>query len=313
MLSTSPLNSKAEGGLRFANPPPTSLMAATHLNQDTVTPCMATKTDVEPLGRKAALHRIIFEADTASGKFFDVALLVAILASIMTVSLESVDSVNAEHHALLRTVEWVITLLFTVEYALRLYATENSKEFATSFYGLVDLLAILPTYLSLVVAGAQSLLVIRAIRLLRIFRVFKLGRYIAEANMLGQAVAQSKTRIIIFLFTVTVLGFISGAFMYLIEGPQNGFTSIPQSVYWALTTITGTGYGDTVPLTPAGKMLAVFIMVLGYSLIIVPTGILSSELVRLSEVTTRSCQACSREGHDANAKHCKHCGEALPS
>jgi voltage-gated potassium channel len=157
------------------------------------------------------------------------------------------------------------------------------------------------------------LLVIRAIRLLRIFRVFKLGRYIAEANVLGQAVAQSRTRIVIFLFTVTVLGFISGAFMYLIEGPKNGFTSIPQSVYWALTTITGTGYGDTVPLTPAGKMLAVFIMVLGYSLIIVPTGILSSELVRLSEVTTRSCQACSREGHDANAKHCKHCGEALPS
>lgn len=268
---------------------------------------------VGPHDRKAAIHRVIFEADTASGKFFDVALLFAILASIVTVSLETVDSVNADHHAMLRTVEWVITVLFTVEYALRLYCTEKSKEYATSFYGIVDFLAILPTYLSLVFVGAQSLLVIRALRLLRIFRVFKLGRYIAEANLLGQAVAQSRTRIVIFLFTVTVLGFISGAFMYLIEGPKNGFTSIPQSVYWSLTTITGTGYGDTVPVTPAGKMVAVFIMVLGYSLIIVPTGILSSELVRISEITTRSCQACSREGHDANAKHCKHCGEALPS
>lgn len=272
---------------------------------------MTGQDEVKAHGRKAVIHRVIFEADTPSGKFFDVALLFAILASIVTVSLESVNAVNAEHHDMLRTVEWVITVLFTVEYALRLYATEKSKEYATSFYGLVDLLAILPTYLSLVFAGAQSLLVIRALRLLRIFRVFKLGRYIAEANMLGQAVAQSRTRIVIFLFTVTVLGFISGAFMYLIEGPQNGFTSIPQSVYWSLTTITGTGYGDTVPLTPAGKMLAVFIMVLGYSLIIVPTGILSSELVRMSDVSTRTCQACSREGHDANAKHCKHCGEAL--
>ena len=267
----------------------------------------------EGLPLKARIHQVIFEADTPSGKFFDVALLLAILTSIVTVSLESVSSVDAAHHGTLKAVEWAITLLFTVEYALRLYSTEQSKKYATSFYGIVDFLAIVPTYLSLVFAGAQSLLVIRALRLLRIFRVLKLGRYIREANVLGQAVAQSRTRIVIFLFVITVLGFISGAFMYLIEGPANGFTSIPQSVYWSLTTITGTGYGDTVPLTPAGKMLAVFIMVLGYSLIIVPTGILSSELIRMGDFNTRTCQSCSREGHDADAKHCKHCGEALKS
>lgn len=265
----------------------------------------------ETLTRKAKIHQVIFEADTPLGKFFDVALFITILASILTVSLETVDSVNQSYHDLLRTIEWGITLLFTLEYGLRLYSTQQTKKYALSFYGVVDLLAILPTYLSLVYAGAQSLLVIRALRLLRIFRVLKLGRYIREANILAQAIAQSRTRIVIFLFAITVLGFISGAFMYLIEGSANGFTSIPQSVYWSLTTITGTGYGDTVPITPAGKMLAVFIMVLGYSLIIVPTGILSSELIRMSDLNTRSCQSCSKEGHDANAKHCKYCGEKL--
>ncbi|HJM54870.1 MAG TPA: ion transporter [Poseidonia sp.] len=260
---------------------------------------------------KERIHRVIFEAESPSGKFFDVALLIAIIASIVAVSLESVDSIDKNYHAELRMIEWIITILFTLEYLLRLYSTKKSQKYATSFFGMIDLIAILPTYLSLIIPGAQSLLVLRAMRLLRMFRVLKLSRYIDEGEVLIQAISQSRTRIIIFLFTVTILGFISGAMMYLLEGPTNGFTSIPQSVYWSLTTITGTGYGDTVPSTPMGKFLAVAIMVLGYSLIIVPTGIVSSELIKLGEVDRRACNSCSKEGHDKNAKHCKFCGETL--
>ena len=231
--------------------------------------------DGHTLSRKERLHRVIFEADTTSGKLFDVALLLVILISIVIVSLESVESINQRHEDLLRGLEWAITVMFTVEYLLRLYCTKHSKKYATSFYGVIDLVAILPTYLSLFIPGAQGLLVIRSLRLLRVFRVFKLNRYMGEAQTLGYAIRRSQRRIVIFLFSVTVLGFISGAFMYLIEGPERGFTSIPQSVYWAITTITGTGYGDAVPTSAMGKALAVMIMVLGYSLIIVPTGILS--------------------------------------
>lgn len=266
---------------------------------------------LNPVTRKKRLHQVIFEADTTSGKIFDVGLLLVILISILTVSLESIESVNDRHRELLRGIEWTITLLFTVEYLLRLYCTEDSRKYALSFYGVIDLVAIVPTYLSLVVPGAQGLLVIRSLRLLRVFRVFKLNRYMGEAQTLGYAIRRSQRRIVIFLFSVTVLGFISGAFMYLIEGPERGFTSIPQSVYWAITTITGTGYGDAVPTTGMGKALAVLIMVLGYSLIIVPTGILSSELVKSKEVSTRACQTCSKEGHDVDAAHCKHCGAML--
>lgn len=267
--------------------------------------------DGHTLSRKERLHRVIFEADTTSGKLFDVALLLVILISIVIVSLESVESINQRHEDLLRGLEWAITVMFTVEYLLRLYCTKHSKKYATSFYGVIDLVAILPTYLSLFIPGAQGLLVIRSLRLLRVFRVFKLNRYMGEAQTLGYAIRRSQRRIVIFLFSVMVLGFISGAFMYLIEGPERGFTSIPQSVYWAITTITGTGYGDAVPTSAMGKALAVMIMVLGYSLIIVPTGILSSELMNTKQVSTRACQTCSKEGHDLDAAHCKHCGATL--
>jgi len=272
---------------------------------------MAKVESVSQASRKERIHQVIFEADTPSGKFFDIALLLAILASILTVSLESVDSIDQAYHSELRLFEWAITILFTLEYLLRLYSTKKSQKYATSFFGIIDLIAIIPTYLSLIIPGAQSLLIVRALRLLRMFRVLKLSRYIGEGEVLFEALLQSRTRIIIFLFTVTILGFISGAMMYLLEGPTNGFTSIPQSVYWSLTTITGTGYGDTVPSTPVGKLLAVVIMVLGYSLIIVPTGIVSSELMKLGEVDTRACSSCSRDGHDRNAKHCKFCGAVL--
>mgnify|MGYP001024486343 CR=1 FL=1 len=266
---------------------------------------------IEEKSFREKMHEVIFEADTKYGTYFDAALLFSIVASIIAVSLESVDSINSQYHDQLVFIEWFFTVLFTIEYFVRLYITRHSVEYATSFFGVVDLLAILPTYLSLIVPGTQSLLIIRALRLLRVFRVFKLTRYVGEATVLGTAILESRSRIIVFLTTITILSFITGAGMYLFEGPQNGFTSIPQSVYWAIVTLTSTGYGDTVPLTPIGKVLAIFIMIMGYSLIIVPTGIISTELIKAGEFSTRACMQCSKEGHDMNAKFCKHCGYEL--
>ena len=260
---------------------------------------------------KERIHEVIFEADTATGKYFDIALLFSIVISVLAVSLESVEAIDSVYHSQLVMIEWFFTILFSIEYILRLYSTEHSVKYSTSFFGVVDLLAILPTYISIFVPGAQSLLVIRGLRLLRIFRVFKLSRYLGEANILTEAIIQSRTRIIVFLSTITVLSFITGAGMYLVEGPKHGFTSIPQSVYWAITTLTSTGYGDTVPITPFGKLLAVFIMIMGYSLIIVPTGIISTEMMKLGDISTQACKNCSKEGHDFNAKFCKHCGSEL--
>jgi len=260
---------------------------------------------------KERIHEVIFEADTATGKYFDIALLFSIVVSVLAVSLESVEAIDNVYHSQLVMIEWFFTILFSIEYILRLYSTEHSVKYSTSFFGIVDLLAILPTYVSIFVPGAQSLLVIRGLRLLRIFRVFKLSRYLGEANILSEAIIQSRTRIVVFLSTITVLSFITGAGMYLVEGPKHGFTSIPQSVYWAITTLTSTGYGDTVPITPIGKLLAVFIMIMGYSLIIVPTGIISTEMMKLGDISTQACKNCSKEGHDFNAKFCKHCGSEL--
>ncbi len=260
---------------------------------------------------KERIHEVIFEADTAPGKYFDIALLVSIVLSVLAVSLESIEAIDKVYHSQLVMIEWFFTILFSIEYILRLYSTEHSVKYSTSFFGIVDLLAILPTYLSIFIPGAQSLLVIRGLRLLRIFRVFKLSRYLGEANILSEAIIQSRTRIVVFLSTITVLSFITGAGMYLVEGPTHGFTSIPQSVYWAITTLTSTGYGDTVPITPLGKLLAIFIMIMGYSLIIVPTGIISTEMIKLGDISTQACKNCSKEGHDFNAKFCKHCGFEL--
>ena len=262
---------------------------------------------------KSMIHEVIFEADTRAGKLFDILLLISISASVIAVSLESVGSIDNVYGDQLYFIEWLFTILFTIEYILRLYSVIKPMKYATSFFGVVDLMSILPTFIGLIYpyAGFQSLLVIRALRLLRIFRIFKLTRYLGEATVLSQALIQSKDRIIVFLSTITVLSFISGAGMYLVEGPTNGFTSIPQSVYWAITTLTSTGYGDTVPQTPFGKMLAIFIMVMGYSLIIVPTGIITNQLVNSSGISTQACPYCSKEGHDVNAKHCKFCGSEI--
>ena len=260
------------------------------------------------------LHTVIFEAETPAGKAFDLALLVAILVSVAAVCLESVEAYRRDWGGVLRVVEWTFTLLFTVEYALRLLCVRYPWRYARSFFGVVDLLAILPTYLSLVVAGTQSLIVIRALRLLRIFRVLKLMHFVGEGQMLQAAIKASMRKIIIFIGTVLTLVLIIGALMYLIEGEANGFTSIPISIYWAIVTLTTVGYGDIAPQTVVGKLLASAVMVIGYGIIAVPTGIVTVELAEAARVNlrpTRACPGCGVSRHDHDAIHCKYCGTEL--
>lgn len=259
------------------------------------------------------LHEIIFEADTRAGKAFDVALLWAILLSVLAVMLDSVAAIREAYGPTLRRIEWFFTFLFTVEYGLRLVSVRHPGQYARSFFGIVDLLAILPTYLSLAVAGTQSLLVIRTLRLLRVFRVFKLARYVVEADTLLRALRASRVKILVFLWSVLSIVVVIGALMYLIEGEAHGFTSIPVSIYWAVVTMTTVGYGDIAPETVYGQILASVLMIVGYAIIAIPTGIVSVELASASraEVSTQACPACSKEGHDADARYCKHCGERL--
>lgn len=257
------------------------------------------------------LHEIIFEADTPTGKAFDVILLVAILASVAAVLLESVPEIRQEHGPVLVAIEWAFTALFTLEYVLRLISIQRPLRYATSFFGLVDLLSILPTYLSFFVAGSRSLIVIRAIRLLRVFRVFKLAHFVGEERMLYAALRASRRKITVFLGVVLTLVLIVGSLMYLIEGEKYGFTSIPVSMYWAIVTLTTVGYGDIAPQTVLGQFLASAVMVMGYGIIAVPTGIVSVEMAAVSRLTTQACPVCSREGHDVDARYCKICGERL--
>jgi len=260
------------------------------------------------------LHAVIFEAESPAGKAFDVVLLLAIGLSVTAMLLESVVAVREAYGGALHLAEWTFTALFTAEYLLRLYCVRRPWAYATSFYGIVDLLAVVPAYLSLLLSGAQSLAVVRALRLLRVFRVLKLARYLGEANILLAALRASRPKIVVFLVVIVNIAVIVGAAMYLIEGDEAGFTSIPASVYWAVVTMTTVGYGDIAPQTPLGQALAVALMVTGYGIIAVPTGIVTSELTRLRQplrVTTQACPACSREGHDFDAKFCKHCGAKL--
>lgn len=260
------------------------------------------------------LREIIFEADTRAGKAFDVGLLICIGLSVLTVMLESVTSFRQEFGDALRITEWFFTGLFTVEYVLRLLTFGHRRGYAVSFFGVVDLLAILPTYLSLFVGGAQSLAVIRSLRLLRIFRVLKLVQFLGEARMLQAALKASSRKIVVFLGAVMTLVLIVGSFMYLIEGAEHGFDSIPHSIYWAIVTLTTVGYGDIAPQTVMGRVLASLVMITGYGIIAVPTGIVTSELASLWRQTasTRVCGECAEEGHDLDAAFCKHCGAALP-
>ena len=259
------------------------------------------------------LHEVIFEADTPAGKAFDIALIWAIILSIVAVILESVHSIRNLYGDALYAIEWFFTVLFTIEYILRLICVKRPAKYAVSFFGIVDLLAILPTYASILVPGSQSLLTIRILRLLRIFRIFKLTAYLNEAKVLISALRASRRKIGVFLSVVFSIAVIIGSFIYVIEGEKNGFTDIPTSIYWAIVTLTTVGYGDLSPQTPLGKALASVLMIMGYAIIAVPTGIVSVELSQASSkaVSTQACPECGAEGHDADAQNCKYCGARL--
>ena len=261
---------------------------------------------------KAKLYDIIFEADTPSGKFFDVNLMIVILISIFIVMLESVSSINITYGNYLHIAEWCITAIFTVEYILRIWVVKKPLKYIFSFYGIIDLLSILPTYLSLFMPGGQSLMVIRALRLLRVFRILKISRYTKESQSILRALKASRAKISVFLFAVIMIVIIIGTIMYLVEGESNGFTSIPQGIYWAIVTITTVGYGDIAPHTWLGKLIASFAMILGYAIIAVPTGIVTTEFSRKNKkITTQVCPNCINEGHDTDAVFCKFCGFCL--
>lgn len=277
---------------------------------------LAERVDKELVGGwRKKLFEVIFEADTPAGKLFDVLLIVSILASVAVVMLDSVSSVHAKWGPTLKGAEWVFTVLFTIEYVLRLICAGRAVRYARSFFGVVDLLAIVPTYLNLLLPGSRYLLVIRLLRVLRIFRILHLGRFVSEANVLMSALAASKRKILVFFFAVLTLVVILGSLMYVIEGrdPASGFTSIPKSVYWAIVTLTTVGYGDISPQSGVGQMLAAMVMILGYSIIAVPTGIVTAEMTQAykKEITTQTCPQCTRQGHDKDAKHCKYCGASL--
>lgn len=262
---------------------------------------------------RVRLHEIIFEADTPAGKWFDILLIASILASVVAVMLDSVAPIREEYGALLLAIEWFFTILFTIEYVLRLISVGRPILYATSFFGIVDLVSIVPTYLSLLIVESKYLLVIRILRILRVFRVFKLVQYVGEAALLMRALRASRRKITVFLFTVLTLVVIFGSLMYLIEGEENGFTSIPRSIYWSIVTLTTVGYGDISPKTAFGQMIAAMIMVLGYGIIAVPTGIVTVEMSQVvgQKVSTRSCLQCGTEGHDSDAVFCKRCGVRL--
>ncbi len=259
------------------------------------------------------LHEIVFEADTYQGKAFDVTLLIAIILSVFIVMLESVTSIKVQYGKWLYGIEWISTILFTAEYVIRIIIVKKPWSYVKSFYGIIDFLSILPTYLSLFVVGTQSLIVVRSIRLLRVFKILKMSEFVGEASILSDALKASRKKIIIFLFTVFTSVIILGTIMYLIEGSENGFTSIPKSIYWAIVTLTTVGYGDIAPQTIAGQSLAAFIMILGYAIIAVPTGIVTSEISyqKTMRTTTQHCPHCSTYGHDQNAEYCKNCGGKL--
>lgn len=274
---------------------------------------------------KTKLHEIIYEADTPAGKLFDVVLLIAILASIVLVMLESINSFDEKYHDLLNIGEWIITILFTIEYILRIITVNKPIKYITSFYGIIDLLSTIPKYLSLIFVGTHALVALRALRLLRVFRILKLARYLGASNQLANAIKASRAKIAVFLFAVLIASVIFGTIMYLVEGEENGFTNIPKSVYWCIVTLTTVGFGDIAPQTPLGQFIATLIMILGYGIIAVPTGIVSAEYTKASEgkgkltkeeeaqlktvvLNTQCCVNCLSEKHQDGAEFCHKCG-----
>ncbi|MEZ8942772.1 ion transporter [Vibrio sp. 10N.247.311.12] len=262
---------------------------------------------------KHHLYVIIFGTHTPAGRAFDITLIVAILASLLVLILESIPNVMTEWSQQLRYIEYTFTALFTLEYLLRLYCSPKPKSYATSFYGVVDLLAILPTYLAIIFPGASFMGVVRLLRVMRIFRILKLVRYLQDSNILLRSLLMARRKILIFFSTVGILVVIFGALIFVIEGPDNGFTSIPHSIYWAIVTITTVGYGDMVPQTALGKAIASLTMLLGYSILAVPTGIITAELSNEmnSHKELVKCPNCNRAGHDSDAMYCKHCASEL--
>lgn len=262
---------------------------------------------------KNTLYKIIFEADTPLGKAFDVNLIFFITLSTLIVMAESVDSIRYAYGPYLHLLEWIVVIAFTLEYFLRIISVHNKWKYMISFYGLVDLFTILPAFISLLIPSAYFLITVRVLRLLRLFRVFKMARYVNESGVLLRALRASKPKITVFLFALFFTVTIIGSLMYIVEGPINGFDSIPESMYWAITTITTVGYGDLVPQTPTGKFLASTLMIMAYGILAVPTGIITFELAQAnkSPVTTRVCAHCSLEGHDPEADFCSKCGEKL--
>lgn len=259
------------------------------------------------------INEIIFGWETPAGRRFDLFLIYSIVISVGLLMLETVAGLPEEYQTAVTAAEWFFTVLFTFEYAARLYSAQNTWQYMRSFYGMVDLLSILPSYIGLFIPGANHLLIIRLLRVLRIFRILKLVRYLSEANTLGRAMWQSRRKVLIFFSTVLVLASIFGSLMYMVEGPDNGFTSIPKSIYWTIVTITTVGYGDITPQTPLGQVIASMAMLIGYSIIAVPTGILTAELAQeiSRERIGRGCKVCRKAGHDRDASYCKFCGSSM--
>lgn len=264
-------------------------------------------------GPRGRLNEVIFGVDSLRGRAFDVALIGIISLSVVAVLLESVASIRLEFGTLLWTAEWIFTILFTIEYVLRLYCARSPVGYAFSFFGIVDFLGTIPTYLSVLLPGAQFLLVIRLLRILRVFRVLRLAQFLAEADVLARALRASRHKIVVFVFSVMTLVVILGSLMYLIEGADNGFTSIPRSIYWAIVTLTTVGYGDISPQTNLGQALAAVVMIMGYGIIAVPTGIVTAELTRggARRHVAMECSGCRADDHDLDARYCRKCGEKL--
>ena len=261
---------------------------------------------------KQRIHEVIYEADTKAGKLFDVILLIAIIASIVFVMLESVQSINDNYGTFLNIAEWVITILFSLEYILRIISVKKPWNYIFSFYGIIDLLSTIPKYVSLLIIGSHDLAALRALRLLRVFRILKIARYIGASNRLLVALRSSRAKIAVFLLFVLILCIILGTIMYMVEGSENGFNSIPRSVYWAIVTLTTVGYGDIAPATALGQLIASAIMILGYAIIAIPTGIVGSEMINAKiHTNTQVCPNCMRDTHQDGAEFCYHCGDKL--
>lgn len=285
------------------------------------TPAVHTTDPQQRLGKpdggwRARLYEIIFESDTRKGRAFDLALIAAILLSVLAAVLTSIEAIARTHADWLIAAEWFFTILFSIEYIGRLVCVRRPLRYAGSFFGVIDLLAILPSYVSLFLPGAHVLLDVRILRLLRIFRILKLTLYIQEYSMLGDALLASRRKILVFLSVVFLIVFLLGTVMYVVEGPAHGYTSIPVGVYWAISTVTTVGFGDLVPKTDIGRAIASFMMLLGWGILAVPTGIISSEITHQRGVRLlagRSCTRCMTRGHEATARYCKQCGKALPA